>query len=75
MMTAEVTFIGVLSMQVCVPSYWDDAAVKKFADRENECGTENGWIIRKEGDEALAGAPERVRCESRPEHVHIMLDA
>lgn len=72
---AEVTMRGFLSMQVCVPVGWDDHAVKQFADRENLCGTENGWFVRKEGDKALAGSPERAQCESRPGFVHIMLDA
>jgi hypothetical protein len=72
---AEVTRHGVLDMQVCVPADWDDHAVKRFADRENLCGTSNGWFVRKEGDNALAGSPERVPCDSRPGFVHIMLDA
>lgn len=72
---AQVTKCGALSMQVCVPADWGDFAVKAFADQENLCGTEHGWFIRREGDKALAGAPERVPCSSRPGFVHIMLDA
>lgn len=71
----EVTYRGALDMQVCVPSDWDDYAVKRFADRENLCGTSNGWCIRKDGDRNLGGAPERVACDERPGYVHIMLDA
>lgn len=74
-MAAEVTIIGILDMQVCVPEGWTDDQVKEFAERENPCGTENGWIIRKEGDAALTGAPERQPCAERSGHVHIMLDA
>lgn len=74
-MTAAVTRRGALDMQVCVPSAWTDEQVKDFADRENECGTEHGWQIRKQGDPALAGADERVKCADRGGHVHIMLDA
>jgi hypothetical protein len=74
-MSAEVTRRGALDMQVCVPAGWTDAEVKEFADRENLCGTDNGWHLRKEGDAALAGDPERVPCASRAGHVHIMLDA
>lgn len=73
-MAAEVTQRGALSMQVCVPAEWSDDQVKSFADRENLCGTEQGWFIRREGDRALAGAAERVPCESRSGHVHVMLD-
>lgn len=72
---AEVTKRGGLSMQVCVPTGWTDEQVKAFADTANACGTENGWSIRKEGDKALAGDPERVACSDRKDHVHIMLDA
>jgi hypothetical protein len=74
-MSAEVTRRGALDMQVCVPVDWTDDVVKEFADRENPCGTSNGWFIRKEGDKALAGDHERVPCESRSGFVHIMLDA
>jgi len=50
--------------------------VKEFADKENSCGTEHDWHIRKQGDSALAGAAERVRCAANPEQfVHVMLDA
>lgn len=74
-MKAQVTHRGALDMQVCVPYEWDDAQVKEFADRENPCGTSGGWFVRKDGDEALAGDPERARCQSIGGHVHIMLDA
>ena len=62
-------------MQVCVPTDWTDEQVRAFAEQKNPCSTENGWFIRKQGDKALAGADERVKCEDREGHVHIMLDA
>ena len=74
-MTAEITRRGAFDMQVCVPATWTDEEVRAFAERENPCGTENGWQIRREGDRVLCGMPERNACESRPGHVHIMLDA
>jgi hypothetical protein len=74
-MTAEVTRRGALDMQVCVSNEWTDEQVKEFADRENPCGTENGWFIRKAGDKALNGYPERVACSNGGGKVHIMLDA
>lgn len=73
--TAEVTRTGALDMQVCVPVDWLDQQVLDFANKMNPCGTEHGWHIREKGDPALAGAPERVPCEGRSHHVHIMLDA
>lgn len=74
-MKAEVTRKGVLSMQVCVPESWSDSQVKSFADRENLCGTELGWCIRKKNSKLLNGSDERVSCSSRSGYVHIMLDA
>lgn len=74
-MTAEITKTGALDMQVCVPGDWTDEQVKSFADTHNLCGTEHGWQIRREGDPALAGCPERIQCADRSGHVHIMLDA
>lgn len=71
----EVTKRGALDMQVCVPKDWTDEQVKAFADRENICGTENGWQIRKQGDKALAGMNERIVCQGNPGKRHIMLDA
>lgn len=74
-MPAEVTRMGALDMQVCVPADWTDAETLAFAEQQYPCGTEYGWQIRKEGDPHLQGAPERVACHSREGHVHIMLDA
>ena len=71
----EVTHLGVLDMQVCVPESWDDERVILFADRENPAGTELGWFIRRQGDAALAGADERTPCAEYSDHVHITLDA
>lgn len=73
-MKAEVTKRGVLDMQVCVPADWTDEQVRDFANRENVAGTTNGWVIRREGDEKLAGCKERVQCSEHKGCVHIMLD-
>ncbi|WP_136685665.1 hypothetical protein [Falsirhodobacter xinxiangensis] len=71
----EVTRHGLFSMQVCVPADFTDDQVSSFAERECPCGTEHGWSIRREGDEALQGYPERMPCNERDGCVHIMLDA
>lgn len=73
--SAAVTRRGMLDCQVCVPKDWSDDQVKSFADKANPCGTECGWSIRREGDKALSGDPERVPCEQRDGFIHIMLDA
>lgn len=74
-MEPQVTRVGALDMQVCVPSDWTDEDVKQFANRENPCGTQLGWQIRKQGSELLAGADERTPCADDENKVHIMLDA
>lgn len=74
-MSAEITYLGALDMQVCVPASWTDEQALAFAESENPCGTECGWTIRRKGDPALLGEPERKGCWERPDRVHIMLDA
>jgi len=71
---ADVTRYGVLDMQVCVPAGWSDEEVEAFAERENPSGT-NGWTIRRKGDAALGGDPERNPCGAREGYVHVTLDA
>lgn len=61
--------------QVCVPRGWTDRQVKEFADRVNWCGTDSGWTVKKDGDPALRGDPERATCSVDPDYVHVMLDA
>lgn len=70
-----VTQFRAFSLQVCVPTDWQDAQVVKFAEQRCRCGTDAGWQIRREGDQFLAGDPERVPCAERPGFVHVMLDA
>ena len=74
-MNPEVIRHSLLSLQVCVPSSWDDEAVRDFAEKERPCGTTNGWEIRRQGSKYLAGCDERVQCQDRPDFVHIVLDA
>ncbi len=74
-MDAMITRYGALDMQVCVPEDWCDDSVVWLANRENTCGTSQGWQIRREGDKALAGDLERQPCAQRQGFVHIMLDA
>ena len=74
-MEAEVTKMGCLDMQVCVPKDWTDEQVTALANSKNPCGTDGGWVIRKEGDRKLAGSSERNPCANRPGFVHITLDA
>lgn len=72
---AEVTRHGVFDRQVCVPENWTDEQVLEWLNATDPSGTQGGWHIRREGDPALAGDPERVACLGRAGFVHIMLDA
>lgn len=74
-MTASVSKIGALDMQVCVPADWSDNKVIAFAEQANPCGTEHGWHVRRVGDALLRGCNERVTCSKDSTMVHIMLDA
>lgn len=74
-MPATVTRRGALAMQVCVPVEYSDDDVNRFAEESNPCGTTHGWHICRDGDRLLGGDPERVVCQQREGHVHIMLHA
>ena len=64
-----------LSKQVCVPGTWTDEQIIEFATQDGPSGTEKGWTIRRQGDPALIGCPERNPCENNLAKVHVMLDA
>jgi len=64
-----------ISMQICVPSGWDDKECVDFSEKGNPCGTQSGWHVRKQGSELLGRDPERNPCEQRSGYVHITLDA
>lgn len=74
-MEPQVARMGVLDMQVCVPKDWTDEQILEFAEKESPCGTECGWVIRKQGDKNLGGAEERVTCLDNADKVHVALDA
>jgi hypothetical protein len=68
----EVTRIGILDMQVCVPQEWTDAMVESYAGRENPSGVRSGWQVRT--DKKLLGGPIRCPYEEREGLVHITFD-
>ncbi len=74
-MEAEITHYGIFDMQLCVPMGWADEQVLNFAAEKNPSGTETGWQIRREGDPALDGDPERIPCDDRSGFIHLMVDA
>jgi hypothetical protein len=71
----EVTRSSLLSMQVCVPVRFTDLEAEEYANAANPTGSPTlVWRMRHQGDEALAGCDERVKCGKRAGCVHIMLD-
>lgn len=62
----EITQIGLLAMQVCVPKEFTDAEAEQFANAENPTGCNSNWGVRHE-------APVRVDCEEREGCVHLVL--
>ena len=73
-MSAQVTRRSLLYMQVCVPTGWTDEQATVFAEKENPAGTTYGWRVCKAGSTLLKNDPERVTCEDRTGHVHIVLN-
>ena len=71
----QVTHVGILDMQVCVPADWTDEQALSFAEHQYPCGTTAGWQIRREAHELLTGSHKRVECNRRSGFVHITLDA
>jgi len=71
----EIVRYGLLSVQVCVPKTFSDEEAKEFVDGAYSSGTADGWHMRKDGDKALCGDPERAQCHEREDCVHIMFDA
>lgn len=64
----QVTKNGFVCMQVCVPAAWNDDEIREFANRENLCGTTNGWVVS--GREEVTPVP----CEGRDGFKHVILD-
>ena len=72
---AELVKMSLLAAQVCVPWTWTDEQARDFLESKAPCGTENGWAMRKQGHERLAGCDERVQCTRHTHRCHIMFEA
>ena len=66
---------SVLWCQVCVPEDYGPEEIRIFAEREDPCGTRNGWQLLEEGHELLRGQPAAMECAERPGYVHRVLVA
>jgi len=73
MTNPSITRLGLLDMQVCVPSDWSDNQVIDFANTKNPAGTTGGWTIRTD-ETLLCGDPVRNDCDNENNMVHITLD-
>ena len=66
-------FMGICGMQVCAEHGASDEEILEVCNRENLCGTEQGWcrVVR----EALDGYPNSapVACEKEPNRFHFIV--
>lgn len=63
--------LGIVDMQVCVPSDWTNDQIVEFANRN---GYYSGNYSLREDAELLAGCPIRNPCEKDESRVHVTLD-
>lgn len=70
----QVLKVGLVTMQVCVPSGWTDEQIVEYANQKAMTGLDHGWSIIRNGDAALGSYPERNQCEQRKECVHVLLE-
>lgn len=63
---------NVLSVQACVPADWKDKQITDFV--EEECGSTD-WNVRKKDSSRFAfNEPARARCSTRQGFVHVVVD-
>ena len=64
--------IGLLYMQVCVCKDATDKEILEVSNKENKCGTTNGWCtVHRENDEDEKKHP--VQCEDDKERIHLVV--
>ena len=73
MAEAQIIRIGFFQMQLCVPKEFSDKEIIEFAERENPAGTQNGWILARDGDEILGGDSARVQCVDIEDNIHVVV--
>lgn len=71
----EIVKETLLAMQLCIPKDWDEEKIINFAEEKNTCGTTCGWVLQKNGDAPLKGDPERVKCSTKENFVHVLVVA
>ncbi len=69
-------FVGLINMQVCAVADATDDEILEVCNRENPCGTTNGWakVVREpdgEFGEPAEAAP--VPCEDHEGRVHFLV--
>ncbi len=63
--------IGMLDCQVCAEKSVTDEEIESFAAAHSGISSA---VIRREGNPALKGDPERAVCDIDPNRVHVMVD-
>jgi len=68
-------FCGLIHMQVCAVHDATDEEILEVCNRENLCGTTNGWVgvIRDGSDELIGEKAAPVKCEDHEGRTHFLV--
>ena len=69
-------FCGLVYMQVCAVNDATDEEILEVCNRENPCGTTNGWagVFRDGSDELMSGGKSApVKCDDHEGRTHFMV--
>lgn len=68
-------FCGLIYMQVCAVDDATDEEILEACNRENLCGTTNGWagVIRDGSDELAGDKAAPVKCEEHEGRTHFLV--
>lgn len=65
---------SIFTCQACVPEHWTDTQIVEFVENRQPSGTENGWMVLKDGDPRLQGDAGRGKCAERAGFIHVVLE-
>ena len=65
-------FHGLLGMQVCSEKNASDEEILEVCNRENKCGTTNGWSYVVRNDEEYPQS-NPIQCEDHSDRLHFLV--
>ena len=67
--------IGLLYMQVCAVADATDEEILLVCNRDNPCGTRNGWcyVVRKPEERELPAESAPGQCDEFPNRLHFLV--